>query len=88
MHSSGHKNFASQRSLENLYGGTHSTMDTVLALHPAAPGSMLPRFIDSTALLSIKWTVQTLNNVDRTHLVLLDSATKKNSSIHVMINEV
>ena len=29
------------------------------------------------ALLRIEWTVQKLNNVDRTHLALLDSATKK-----------
>ena len=31
----------------------------------------------TAALLNIKWTVQKLNNVDRTHLVQLDSATKK-----------
>ena len=37
---------------------------------------MSQRFIDGTALLSIKWTVQKLDNVDRTHLALLDSATK------------
>ena len=36
---------------------------------------MLPRFIDSTALLS-RWTVQKVNYVDRTHLVLLDGATE------------
>ena len=39
--------------------------------------SMLLRFIDSTSLLSIKWTVQKLNKLDRTQLVLLDRATKK-----------
>ena len=38
---------------------------------------MLQRFIDGTALLSIEWTVQKLDNVDRTHLVLLSSTTKK-----------
>ena len=30
-----------------------------------------------TAALLSKWTVQKLKNVDRTHLALLDSATKK-----------
>ena len=68
-------------------------MDSVLALHPATLGlilgvpknlflaeiilSTLLRFMDSTALLSIKWTVQRLYNVDRTHQALQDSATKK-----------
>ena len=33
-------------------------------------------FIDSTALFSIKWTVQEPNNIDWTHLALLDSTTK------------
>ena len=68
-------------------------MESILALHPAARGrflafpkiyflrkfilSMLLRFIDSTALFSIKWTVQKLNDVDQTHLLALqDSATK------------
>ena len=37
---------------------------------------MSQRFIDGTALLSIEWTVQKLDNVDRTHLVLLSSTTK------------
>ena len=32
---------------------------------------MLQRFIDGTALLSIEWTVQKLDNVDRTHLPYL-----------------
>ena len=39
--------------------------------------SMLLRFIDRTALLSIKWTVQRLSNVDRTHLVVLGSTIKQ-----------
>ena len=58
-------------------GGPRSTMDSVLASHPAAPGSifgvpevylllMSPRFIDSSALLCIKWTVQKLYTVERT----------------------
>ena len=38
---------------------------------------MFLRFIDSTALLSIKWTMQKLTNIDRTHLVLQASATEK-----------
>ena len=69
----------------------HSTTETILALHPAALDSILGvpedlflaeilllmlRFIDSTALLSSKWTVQKLNSIDRTHLVQQDSATK------------
>ena len=40
--------------------------------------SMLMRLIKSSALLSIQQTVQKLNNVDWTHRVLLDSATKRN----------
>ena len=68
-------------------------MDSVLALHLAALGlilgvpqdlffadiilSILLRFIDSTALLIFKWTVQKLNNIDRTHQALQDCATKK-----------
>ena len=36
---------------------------------------MLLIFTDGTALLLV-WTVQTLNSVDQTHLVLLDSTTK------------
>ena len=47
---------------------------------------MLLRFIDSTALLSIKWTLQTLNNVDWTHVVLQDSATKKLSADQVKLS--
>ena len=38
---------------------------------------MLLSFIDSTVLLSIKGTVQNLDNIDRIHLALQDSATKK-----------
>ena len=38
---------------------------------------MSQRFIDDTALLSIEWTVQKLDNVDQTHLVLLSSTRKK-----------
>ena len=38
---------------------------------------MLLRFINNTALISIEWTVQKLNNVDRTPQALQDSATKK-----------
>ena len=34
---------------------------------------MLPRFIDGTKLIN-KWTVQTLNNFDCSHLVLQDSS--------------
>ena len=62
-------------------------MDSVLASHPAAPVSILGISLDvaeiksTAALLSIKWTVQKLNNVDRTHLVQLDSATKKVNSV-------
>ena len=41
--------------------------------------SMLMRLIKSTALLSIKQTVQKLNNVDWTHRVLLDNAKKERS---------
>ena len=61
-------------------------MDSVLAFHLADPGSILgvpDRNIVSpcslyllTALLRIKLTVQKLNNVDWSHLELLDSATK------------
>ena len=60
-------------------------MDTVLALHPEGLGSqcsgrsilsMLLSLIDSSTA-SIKWTLQKLNNVNRTYLVLLDGATKK-----------
>ena len=58
-------------------GGGRSTMDSALASHPAAPGSIFgvpevymllisPRFIDSSALLSIKWTIQKLNTVEQT----------------------
>ena len=38
---------------------------------------MLLRFIDGIALLSIKWTLQKLNNVDQTHLVVLQKDKKK-----------
>ena len=66
-------------------------MDSVLALHPADPGS-IPGVPDRnlfspcslyllTALLRIKLTVQKLNNVDWSHLELLDSATKNPCSI-------
>ena len=37
---------------------------------------MLPRFFNGTEILT-QWTAQKLNNVDRTHLVLQSSATKK-----------
>ena len=37
--------------------------------------SILPRFIDGTAVLR-QWTVLKLDCADRTHLVLLGSATK------------
>ena len=60
-------------------------MDSIIALHPVAPGSILgiPEVglflteincldLSTAALLSIKWTVQKLNNIDRTHLVLLE----------------
>ena len=35
----------------------------------------------TAALLRIKWTVQELNNVDRAHLVLLDSATERHVNV-------
>ena len=65
-------------------------MVSVLALHPPAPGLSLrvPGETNSlivaenhrqhsTAMIDIMWTVQKLNKVDQTHLVLRDSATKK-----------
>ena len=60
----------------NRLGRAHSTIDSVLASHPAAPGSilgipkkfsprilllLLPRFIDGTSLLS-QWAVEKLNS--------------------------
>ena len=48
----------------------HSTIDSVTALHPPAPGSlllMLLRLIDGTACDS----GQRLENVNQTHLVLV-----------------
>ena len=57
------------------HGGPHSTMDSVLASHPAAMGSilhvpknnsMMQRFIDSPA----ENRGQRLDNGNRTHLVL------------------
>ena len=59
---------------------------SVRASHPAALGSivnapkdfflsMLPISIDGTTLLR-QWTMQKLNNVDTTHLVLLDVSIK------------
>ena len=62
-------------------------MDSVLASHPAALGSILgvpegnlfPRCCRDELLAALlsTWTVRKLNNVDRTLLALLDSATKK-----------
>ena len=50
-------------------GGSHGTMDNVLASYPAAPGSILgppvPRFINH-CLVSAQWTVA----FEQTHLVL------------------
>ena len=47
-------------------------MDSVLASHPAAPGSILgisPKIVD-VAEVRVGSGQQMLNNVDRTHLVL------------------
>ena len=57
-------------------------MDSILASHLAAPGSILGIPKDLAALHCLvlsdsgQWTVQTLNNVDRTHEVLQDSSSK------------
>ena len=49
-----------------------STMDSVLASHPAAPGSIpgIPPKIVDVAEVRVGSGQQRLNNVDRTHLVL------------------
>ena len=66
-----------KQTYKKYCGWPHSTIDSILASHPAAPGSvlgvpknlsllMLLRFIDSTA-----WNSgQRLYQVNRTHLVL------------------
>ena len=68
-----------------VWGGA---IDSVLTSHPDGPGfdsrrsrqkfilSMSLRLINSSTA-GIKWTVPKLNNVDRTHLAQLDSATEK-----------